>query len=173
MLKNTLKKISHPPSNSETEEYIRLIQEASFIQDLFNEKLSMRWSPVQLVSDDPSKILDKSKPGQLLKNQIQRIIGEPKQDVLLVSPYFVPTKAGVKLFRSMVKQGVRVRILTNSLNATDVKVVHAGYEKRRKQLLKSGVKLYEMKRIVDSASRKNRQALSVPRDPACMQKRFQ
>src|SRR5690625_5773065 len=58
-LKNTVKKISHPPSNSETEEYIRLIQEASFIQDLFNEKLSMRWSPVQLVSDDPSKNLDK------------------------------------------------------------------------------------------------------------------
>ena len=154
MLKNTLKRISHLPPDPETEEYIQLIQEASFIQDLFSEKLNMRWAPVQLVSDDPSKILDKSKPGQLLKNQIQRIIGEPKRDVLLVSPYFVPTKAGVKLFRSMVKEGVRVRILTNSLNATDVKVVHAGYEKRRKQLLKSGVKLYEMKRIVDSSKSK-------------------
>src|SRR5690625_5410028 len=114
----------------------------------------MRMSTLQLVRDDPTKILEKSKPGQLLKNQIQRIIGEPKQDVLLVSPYFVPTKAGVKLFSSMVKQGVRVRILTNSLNATDVKVVHAGYEKRRKQLLKSVVKLYEMKRIVDSSKSK-------------------
>src|SRR5690625_5434326 len=102
-----MNRITHLPPDPETEEYIQLIQEASFIQYLFNEKLSMRWSPVQLVSDDPSKILDKSKPGQLLKNQIQRIIGEPKQDVLLVSPYFVPTKAGVKLFSSMVKQGVR------------------------------------------------------------------
>src|SRR5690625_7463131 len=114
----------------------------------------MRMSTVQLVSDDPSKILDKSKPGQLLKNQIQRIIGEPKQDVPLVSPYFVPTKAGVKLFSSMVKQGVRVRILTNSLNATDVKVVHAGSEKHRKQLMKSGENRYEMKRIVDSCESK-------------------
>src|SRR5690625_8003189 len=99
----------------------------------------MRWAPVQLVSDDPSKILDKSKPGQLLKNQIQRIIGEPKRDVLLVSPYFVPTKAGVKPLRSMVKEGVRVRILTNSLIATDVKAVHAEYENSRNQLLKSVV----------------------------------
>lgn len=153
-LKNTLKSIRHLPPASETVEYIRLIQDSSFIQDLFSEKLKMRWSRVHLVSDDPSKILDKSKPGQLLKNQIQRIIGEPKREVTLVSPYFVPTRAGVKLFSSMVRQGVNVRILTNSLNATDVKVVHAGYEKRRKRLLKNGVKLYEMKRIVNSSRTK-------------------
>ena len=40
---------------------------------------------------------------------------------------------------------MRVRILTNSLAATDVSVVHAGYLRYREGLLKRGVELYEFK----------------------------
>ena len=42
-------------------------------------------------------------------------------------------------------QGVDVKVLTNSLAATDVPAVHAGYAKRRLALLRGGVKLYELK----------------------------
>ena len=38
-----------------------------------------------------------------------------------------------------------MRILTNSLAASDVSAVHAGYAKRREALLRGGVKLYELK----------------------------
>jgi putative cardiolipin synthase len=41
---------------------------------------------------------------------------------------------------------VNIRILTNSLEATDVAAVHAGYAKRRKALLQSGIALYELRR---------------------------
>ena len=148
-LKNVLNKINEIETDPDAAEFISVLQNSSFIQDLFNENLGMVWADVRLVSDDPSKILNKSKPGQLLTEQIQKIIGKPEKEVILVSPYFVPTKAGVKIFREMVQSGVSVRILTNSLHATDVKVVHAGYEKRRRSLLKNGVKLYEMKRFSD------------------------
>ena len=37
------------------------------------------------------------------------------------------------------------RVLTNSLAATDVSAVHAGYEQWRKPLLRAGVRLYELK----------------------------
>lgn len=40
---------------------------------------------------------------------------------------------------------MKVRILTNSLASTDVKAVHAGYAKRREDLLRAGVVLYELK----------------------------
>lgn len=153
---NRINKIIAAP---DAEKYIRVIQKSNFIQDLFNENLGMEWADVRLVSDFPTKILQKTKPGQLLTEQIQRIIGEPKSEVTLVSPYFVPTKAGVKLFSGMVQRGVSVRILTNSLHATDVKVVHAGYEKRRRSLLKNGVKLYEMKRFSDSPKNKEQAGL--------------
>jgi putative cardiolipin synthase len=39
-----------------------------------------------------------------------------------------------------------VRVLTNSLEATDVAAVHAGYAKRRHELLRAGVQLFELRR---------------------------
>src|SRR5690606_12233388 len=43
------------------------------------------------------------------------------------------------------RSGVEITVLTNSLEATDVAAVHAGYVKRRKPLLQAGVQLYEIK----------------------------
>ncbi|TVR34071.1 MAG: phospholipase D family protein [Balneolaceae bacterium] len=134
-------------NDSSAANYINLIRESNFIYQLFNEELRLEWADVKLVSDNPLKVLNRTKPRQLLTNQIREAIGQPQKKVILVSPYFVPTKAGVDLFRTMAERGVDVRILTNSLDATDVKIVHAGYEKRRKKLLKAGIKLYELKRI--------------------------
>src|SRR5690606_2640519 len=65
----------------------------------------------------------------------------------LVSPYFVPAQNGTAAFTAMAQRGVKVRILTNSLSATDVAVVHSGYAKRRKALLRAGIVLYEMRRM--------------------------
>lgn len=42
-------------------------------------------------------------------------------------------------------KGIATTVLTNSLVATDVAPVHAGYAKYRKTLLEGGVKLYELK----------------------------
>jgi putative cardiolipin synthase len=46
---------------------------------------------------------------------------------------------------------VQVRVLTNSLASTDVGVVHAGYAKYRKPLLRGGVEIYEFKPEADAA----------------------
>lgn len=45
---------------------------------------------------------------------------------------------------------MRVAVLTNSLAATDVAAVHTGYARYRRQLLRGGVELYEMKRKAGS-----------------------
>ena len=64
----------------------------------------------------------------------------------LLSPYFVPGEQGTADLAAMARRGVKVQILTNSLESTDVVPVHAGYAKRRKDLLEAGVVLYEAKR---------------------------
>lgn len=46
----------------------------------------------------------------------------------------------------MVARGIDVKVLTNSLEATDVAIVQSGYAKRRKALLRGGVRLYELLR---------------------------
>ena len=53
------------------------------------------------------------------------------------------------------RSGVRVRILTNSLASNDVGVVHAGYAKYRKDLLRGGVELYEMDKKLTRDQRKD------------------
>lgn len=54
----------------------------------------------------------------------------------------------------MAARGVKVRVLTNSLEATDVAAVHAGYAKWRRALLESGISLFELRRVAgDTKSR--------------------
>jgi putative cardiolipin synthase len=54
-------------------------------------------------------------------------------------------EAGTAALVALARSGVRVRILTNSLAGTDEVSVHAGYFKRRADLLRAGVELYEIK----------------------------
>lgn len=138
----------------EAQRYLDAIRESTFITALLGGELSLQWSAVQMVTDDPAKGLGKVENEGLLIHQLDKILAQPTRSVVLVSPYFVPTKAGTEAFVAMAKRGVKVRILTNALEATDVLPVHAGYAKRRKDLLKSGVILYEMKRL-SSAPKKN------------------
>ena len=51
---------------------------------------------------------------------------------------------GADALCNLAEQGVRVRVLTNSLVSNDVAAVHTGYIRHRKELLRCGVKLYEL-----------------------------
>ena len=73
------------------------------------------------------------------------LMGRARQDLLVVSPYFVPGEDMKKAFAEAVARGVRVRVLTNSLASNDAPVAHAGYARHRKELLAMGVQLYEMR----------------------------
>jgi len=85
---------------------------------------------------------------------LTRILGEPASRLGLVSPYFVPTAQGVAWFTTLARRGVKIQILTNSLEATDVSFVHAGYAKRRKPLLREGATLYELRRSMTVPERR-------------------
>lgn len=52
---------------------------------------------------------------------------------------------GFEYLATLARQGVEIRVLTNSLAATDVVAVHAGYAKWRKPLLQAGIRLHEYK----------------------------
>jgi len=115
--------------------------------------LAVEWTHVRMVSDDPAKGLGKAKSSGLLIHQLDEILGRPAHSVELISPYFVPTAAGVEVFTQMIQHGVKLRILTNSLGATDVVAVHAGYAKRRQDLLAAGATLYELRRMAGKTER--------------------
>ncbi len=131
-------------SDPQARRYLDAIREQPFVTDLVGGRLSLEWVPVRMVSDDPAKGLGRAKRNELLVSELRKVLGEPRRWLGLVSGYFVPTKAGTDAFVQMAGNGVEVTILTNSLTATDVPIVHAGYAKWRKPLLEAGVRLYEM-----------------------------
>lgn len=127
--------------------YVEAVTRSDFIRQLMAGSLQLDWANTSMVSDDPAKGLGRAGEEGMLTHQLGSILGEPQKQVALVSPYFVPTAAGVEAFTALAERGIEVRILTNSLDATDVAAVHAGYAKRRKALLKAGIELYEMRRL--------------------------
>ena len=74
-----------------------------------------------------------------LFNKLQTL----RSELLIGSAYFVPRDKAIEAVKDLQARGVRVRVLTNSLASNDVVAAHAGYAKRREQLIRSGVELYE------------------------------
>jgi putative cardiolipin synthase len=125
--------------------YVHAIQSLPFVEQAKRGTLAFEWAPVRLVSDDPAKTLGRGGRRGLLMTALGEIIGTPRRELGLVSGYFVPTQAGEDAFVRLAQDGVRVSILSNALEATDVAIVHAGYAHRRKPMLKAGVRLFEMR----------------------------
>ena len=104
------------------------------------------WGSARLVFDDPAKVTRTrgDTTGHLLP-QLQALDSELRSTLTVVSPYFVPGSAGVEWLTGLVRRGVGVTVLTNSLASTDVPAVHAGYRRYREPLVAAGVRLYELR----------------------------
>ncbi|MGH8854845.1 MAG: phospholipase D family protein [Telluria sp.] len=126
--------------------YLEAIRTSPFIEQLAQRRLPLEWGVARLVSDDPAKVLDKANPDDRMALSLKKLLGEPTKQLDLVSPYFVPTAEVARELGNIARNGVKVRVLTNSLDATDVAAVHAGYAKWRRQLVAAGVSLFELRR---------------------------
>lgn len=125
--------------------YLDSIRRSTFVQQLVGGDLPLEWATAHMISDDPAKALGRADDVDLLQQKLKMIFGRPSSHLDLVSPYFVPASDGTALFSEWARNGVRLRVLTNSLEATDVAAVHAGYARRRRALLDAGVTLYELR----------------------------
>lgn len=108
---------------------------------------ALHWVPYQVVADPPEKASGKltADNPDTLRSRLGPLMSEAQQELVILSPYFVPRDTGVQVFRQLRARGVRVVILTNSLASNDVPAVHAGYAPYRKALLEAGVELWELR----------------------------
>ncbi|WP_251976109.1 phospholipase D family protein [Salinicola avicenniae] len=137
----------------EARAYQEALERSALIRRLETGNLSLEWADVELLSDDPAKGLGQASSDSLVLSHIMALAEASDRTFLLVSPYFVPTDAGSEIFRQMAARGIQVQVLTNSMAATDVLAVHAGYTRQRRTLLESGVTLYELRRQHSAAGR--------------------
>jgi len=134
-------------SGEDARRFLEAVRKTPFVSELLEGGLDLEWTRARLFQDDPAKTRRRDPDDRvLLLPRLLGDIGEPARCLDIVSPYFVPMADGSALLAEIARRGVRVRVLTNSLEATDVGAVHAGYAKRRKRLLRAGVKLYELER---------------------------
>ena len=109
-------------------------------------KVDFFWVPATALADRPAKIASETSPDEevTIANDISELMRTAKQELVIISPYFVPGKQGMALIGDLVSRGVRVRVLTNSLASTDSPLVDIGYARYRVPLLRLGVELREM-----------------------------
>jgi putative cardiolipin synthase len=126
--------------------YLEAVRTTPLVRHLLGGQLALEWTQARLVYDDPAKTLDTTaRTDVLLFPELVRTISRPARSFDLVSPYFVPGHEGTAALVTQASNGVTIRVLTNSLASAEANVVHAGYAKRRKELLQAGIRLYEIK----------------------------
>jgi phosphatidylserine/phosphatidylglycerophosphate/cardiolipin synthase-like enzyme len=133
---------STPPVEAETSAGADWLE-----RELVEHKLQLLWVPATVLADQPAKIASETAPDVevTIANDIRTLMSTATQELIIISPYFVPGKEGVAQIRELVSRGVRIRILTNSLASTDSPLVDIGYARYRVPLLKLGVDLREMR----------------------------
>lgn len=114
--------------------------------DAIQKSGALQWvDSVTFVSDAPGKN-DGShglKGGGNTTTALINLVRQAKTSIIIQSPYLVTTDVGKKLFEEAIERGVSVKIMTNSLASTDNLQAFSGYQRDRKKLLKSGVRIYE------------------------------
>jgi len=116
-------------------------------EDLDAGQLGLIWGKAVAFADSPAKAAAQSdemaRSMSVSMNVMDRIMAS-RDEVVVVSPYFIPGTMGVRAFGDLTKRDVKVTILTNSLGSNDEPLVHTGYARYRVELLKSDVDLYEI-----------------------------
>lgn len=107
--------------------------------------LRLHEGPLRLLYDSPYKVVAQfSETAGNMVPDLLDLMEATQRELVIASPYFVPTENGLQAFRALRERGVKIMIITNSYAATDVPLVHSGYVNYRKRLLAMGVELFEV-----------------------------
>lgn len=134
-------------------DYAALIASGEPFADIMSGKLPLAWAPAQLVYDSPDKkqVASGAVPGALMVPEVEKAIRAVQSEMLLVTPYLVPSDEELQALRELRERHVRVRVLSNSLESCPEISAQSGYDNYRMPLLKSGVELYEVRSLLGSS----------------------
>lgn len=131
--------------------YLDALEATAPLKAMQQQQLKLFWAPIQVWADNPLQTPPlQSNVNTSTDEVLQRLLTLFKganKELFLVSPYFVPLDKGTQLLAHKSQQGVKVTVITNALESTDVVATHAGYSNYRRALLNSGIKIYEVKSL--------------------------
>lgn len=133
-------------------DYVARINTGEPYADLISGRQPLVWAQAKLVYDSPEKqfIEKRQELGRLMSQTVEADIASTRTELLMVSPYFVPSTNELALLEKVSSRNATARVLTNSLESAPELAAQSGYDKERVPLLQSGVKLYEIRARLDS-----------------------
>ena len=148
MIKNFRKQSDAFLEEAKESKYAAAIHDLDVVKMSSIADLDYSWGRWVLAYDHPSKVdAEEVTEETHLAPKLKKAFEQAQKEIVIVSPYFVPGSDFTDYLVGLVSKGVRVRIMTNSLAANDVSLVHAGYMRYREDLISGGVELYEFKPI--------------------------
>lgn len=127
---------------------------SSFLNDFREGRRQLAVASATMVTDSPDKLLGAigDRDQATLAVELGRRFRQAQQEIIIVTPYYIPQEYGAVLIEELLARGIRVIIITNSLASTNHVPVHSGYARYRKRLLEAGAEFYEMRpdSIIDS-----------------------
>jgi putative cardiolipin synthase len=129
--------------------YMKALAAGEPLAAMMSGRSSLVWANAEVIYDSPekSKVEDGEQGGRLLRKRLGEVAKQVHSELIIVSPYLIPGPAGMSFLKELRERGVSVRILTNSLAASDMPIVHSGYQAYRAPLLEMGVELYEVRPV--------------------------
>jgi len=120
------------------------------LKGMLSGRLPLVWASAQVVCDSPDKkkVEEGEMVGRLMHRVVANVALRVKSELLMVTPYLIPGKEGMQIFKDLRQRGVRVRILTSSLESSTELIAQAGYMHYRIPLLEDGVELYEIRSLL-------------------------
>ncbi|MCF8255242.1 MAG: phospholipase D family protein [Bacteroidia bacterium] len=134
------------PSNFWPQVRSQISQMPELFQSIQNSGNFMWLDSVYFIADKPGK-LPKEANG-VFSNTTQtlmELVMKAKKSIVIQSPYLITTEVGQELLSAAIKRGVSIKILTNSMASTDNMDAFSGYQRSRKDLLNTGVRIFEFK----------------------------
>ena len=120
-----------------------LAEESAWEQRAGSISIALEEGTFSVVSDAPGVSPD-TRPEQVIE-ALQRAVDSAERDLVVVTPFFVPSENDVAWYQRLVDRGVRVRILTNSLASNQGTISNSGLNKQRLAVVNAGVELYELR----------------------------
>ncbi len=138
-------------------DYVHALKGSDFARRIQTGTITYQWGEATVLADKPEKISSKVQEKEFyLAPLLKEYLEKADRELIILSAYFVPGRSGVDFLKSLTERGVRVRILTNSLASNDVTLVHAGYARYRRDMLRAGIELYEVDKKLTSKVRKEK-----------------
>ena len=134
-------------------DYVKRVATGEPFNGIISGRLPLIWAHSQLVCDSPDKkqVKKSAMVGRLMQREVANATIAVHSELLMVTPYLIPGKEGMQLFKDLRQRNVRVRVLTNSLESSTVSVAQSGYMQYRAPLLENGVELYEIRSLLGNA----------------------